>query len=99
MKGSLHNRRAPAMSAVVEKMREEGRITPREASKTLGVHIITIYRWISDGDVTGQKVLGHYYLDRLSIARKVGIKAALITQLITRAEAEKLAEERDADRG
>lgn len=99
MKGSLHNRRAPAVSAVVEKMRDEGCISPREASKILGVHIITVYRWISDGDVTGQKIMGRYYLDRLSIARKVGIKAALITQLITRAQAEKLAEERDADRG
>lgn len=87
------------MGAVVDKMRSEGKITPREVSKTIGVHIITVYRWISDGDVKGEKVLGHYYLDRMSIARKIGVKAAVITQLITRAEAEKLAEERDADRG
>ncbi len=64
--------------SLIQKMLDAGYIPAPEAAKKIGVHVITVYRWLSDGEVHGMKVCGRHFITRESLTAKVGKRAAVV---------------------
>lgn len=77
----------PETISVIDRLIASGYIPAIDASRMLGVHPITIYRWIDNGEVKGLKAFGRHYLVKTSLARKVGPKLAVLAGIISEAEA------------
>jgi excisionase family DNA binding protein len=67
---------AAKRAATTEKMRTQGYLAVAEVAAKLDIHIGSVYRWVSDGDVTGVKVGGKSYISRTSLIEKIGLPTA-----------------------
>lgn len=75
-----------------QKMRQKGYEPVTDIAKRLGKDISTVYRWLDSGEVEGEDVMGRrYVLLRSVIVNKVGIRGAVLLDLITEEQAKKLA--------
>lgn len=61
---------------IESKLREQGYISAREVSERTGKDISTIYRWMDEGEVDSETVMGRRYVLVRSLIIKVGVKAS-----------------------
>lgn len=76
-----------------QKMRERGYLTAKEVSQRTGKDISTVYRWLDNGEVVGEEVLGHRYINLRSLIDKVGIQGSVLLGLISQEQADKIVKE------
>lgn len=76
-----------------QKMREKGYLTAKEVSQRTGKDISTVYRWLDNGEVQGEEVLGHRYINLRSLIDKVGIQGSVLLGLISQEQADKIVKE------
>ena len=76
--------------SVIQRILDQGYIDAPTAAKKVGRHIITIYRWINDGELEGMMVFGRHFISKRSLVRKVGKRAAVIGGLVTQAEVDEM---------
>lgn len=67
---------AAKRATTTEKMRTQDYLPVAEVAAKLDLHIGSVYRWVSDGDVTSTKVGGKSYISRASLIQKIGLPTA-----------------------
>ena len=63
-------------NAATARMRAAGYYPVAEVAQKMQIHIGSVYRWISDGDIAYTKIAGRSYISYSAIVMKIGIDAA-----------------------
>lgn len=73
-------------------LRSKGYVPVAEMAKRLGKDISTVYRWVDNGEVEGEEIMGRrYILLRSVITEKVGVRQSVLLGLITEEQAKQFA--------
>lgn len=81
----------PKADLIDSKLRAQGFVTVKEVSDRLGKDISTVYRWIEEGEIEGEDVMGRRYILLRSVVTKIGTRASVLLGLITDEQAKKIA--------
>lgn len=65
-------------AAAAQKMRAAGYYTAAEIAEKMQIHIGSVYRWVSVGEVQATKVAGRDYISHGSLVAKIGANAARV---------------------
>lgn len=61
-----------------DKMRAAGYYSAAEIAEKMQLHVNSVYRWVSEGEVESTRIAGKSYISRASLVRKIGDDAARI---------------------
>ena len=71
-------KRARLQSRLTQTMRVRGYMMVCEVAEKIGIHHITVYRWIHDGKIRAKDFSGAYYVDWLSVMDYLGDVAEIL---------------------
>lgn len=70
------NKAALKHATTALKMRAAGYYSAAEIAEKMQIHLGSVYRWISEGEVQATKITGRNYISHASLVSKIGANAA-----------------------